>query len=227
MGAGGPVQDDGFSVVACTFNNVEVGTIGSMLAETTLVRSRAGARHLMRYPEIEQLAYDRRLLSIARGFLGGDPIPFRATFFDKSPQQNWLVPWHQDTALPVRRRLDVAGWGPWSIKSGVLYAHVPATALERVIALRVHIDDSCSDNGPLRVIPGTHRVGVLSDAEVGKHAQSIAPVECLVAAGGIVAMRPLIIHASSKASADGSRRVLHIEYSDRIRIEGGLELAIA
>lgn len=226
MGAGGPVQDEGFSVVSGMFDDVEVGAIANMLVETALVRSRAGARHLMRYPEIEQLAHDCRLLSIARGFLGAEPVPFRATLFDKSPQQNWLVAWHQDTALPLRQRLDVTGWGPWSVKSGVLYAHAPATALGRVIALRLHIDDSRSDNGPLRVIPGTHRVGVLSDADVGKHAQSIEPVECLVAAGGIVAMRPLIIHASSKASANRSRRVLHIEYSDRISIEEGLELAI-
>jgi ectoine hydroxylase-related dioxygenase (phytanoyl-CoA dioxygenase family) len=114
----------------------------------------------MRHPEIERLALDRRLLSIARGFLGAEAVPFRATMFDKSQHQNWLVAWHQDTALPLRQRLDVSGWGPWSVKSGVLYAHAPATALDRIIALRLHVDDSRSDNGPLRVIPGTHRFGV-------------------------------------------------------------------
>jgi ectoine hydroxylase-related dioxygenase (phytanoyl-CoA dioxygenase family) len=227
MGAGGPVQDEGFSVVPAVFSAAEVRAISGMITATPLVRSRAGARHLMRHPEIERLALDRRLLSIARGFLGAEAVPFRATMFDKSQHQNWLVAWHQDTALPLRQRLDVSGWGPWSVKSGVLYAHAPATALDRIIALRLHVDDSRSDNGPLRVIPGTHRFGVLSDAEVGKQAQSIEPIECLVAAGGIVAMRPLIIHASSKAESDRSRRVLHIEYSDTVRIADSLELAIA
>ena len=226
-GAVGLVQDKGFSVVPAVFGDAEVCAISGMIAAMPLVRSRAGARHLMRYPEIERLAHDHRLASIARGFLGAEPVPFRATLFDKSPQQNWLVAWHQDTALPLRQRLDVSGWGPWSIKSGVLYAHAPATALDRIVALRLHIDDSRSDNGPLRVIPGTHSVGVLSDAEVGSQAQSIDPVECLVDAGGVVAMRPLLIHGSSKASADRSRRVLHIEYSDRMTMEEGLELAIA
>ena len=78
MGAGGPVQDEGFSVVPAVFSHAEVSAIFSMIDATPLVRSRAGARHLMRHPEIERLALDRRLLSIARGFLGAEPTPFRA-----------------------------------------------------------------------------------------------------------------------------------------------------
>ena len=71
-------------------------------------------------------------------------MPFRATLFDKSPKSNWLVVWHQDTALTICERIDAAGWGPWSTKAGVLYAHAPAAALERVVALRVCLDDSTS-----------------------------------------------------------------------------------
>jgi hypothetical protein len=107
MSAEGLVQDDGFRVVPAVFGEAEVAAISGMIAETALVRSRAGARHLMRHSEIASLADDRRLRSIARGFLGAEPIPFRATLFDKSPQQNWLVAWHQDTALPLRQRRDV------------------------------------------------------------------------------------------------------------------------
>ena len=95
------------------------------------------------------VARHSRLLVIARRFLDAEPIPYRATLFDKSPQNNWLVVWHQDTALPLRGRCHTAGWGPWSIKGGITYAHAPAAALARVIALRLHIDDSDADNGPL------------------------------------------------------------------------------
>ena len=118
-------------------------------------------------------------------------------------------------------------WGPWSTTVGVLYAIAPPTALARVVALRVHLDDSTAANGPLRVLPGTHERGVLDDAEVHRLAKTIPPVDCLCAAGGVVAMRPLTVHASSKAAGDRPRRVLHIEYAPCLDLAAGVRLAIA
>jgi ectoine hydroxylase-related dioxygenase (phytanoyl-CoA dioxygenase family) len=154
-------------------------------------------------------------------------IRFRARLFDKSPHNNWLVVWHQDTALPLRKRCDVSGCGPWSVKAGVTYARAPAAALSRVIALRLQIDDSGPDNGPLRVLPGTHTRGVMSDAEIAQLASEVHPADCVCPAGGVVAMRPLLVHASSKVETDRRRRVLHFEYADSLQLEDGLELAIA
>jgi hypothetical protein len=230
MGSGGSkglVQDDGFGMFCGVFDHSDIEACGAWLQAETIVQSRAGARHLMQYAAVRQFAGDPRLLSIARRFLGADPIPFRATLFDKSARRNWLVAWHQDTALPLRRRVDVTGWGPWSMKGGVTYAHAPAAALSHVVALRVHIDDSGSDNGPLRVLPGTHLRGVLSDAQLEGAVRHIPPVECIAPAGGVVAMRPLVVHASSKADSDCPRRVLHVEYADDVFMGGGLELALA
>lgn len=119
------------------------------------------------------------------------------------------------------------GWGPWSIKSGITYAHAPTTALSRVVALRVHFDDSRENNGPLRVLPGTHALGVLSEADTERLVREIPPVDCVVSSGGIIAMRPLILHASSKAETDHPRRVLHIEYVDSLDIGERLRIAIA
>ena len=113
------------------------------------------------------------------------------------------------------------------MKDGVIYAHAPATALSRVLALRVHLDDSLAENGPLRVLPGTHTQGVLGDEEIHECAERISPVECLVGKGGIVAMRPLLIHASSKSRSDVPRRVLHIEYAECLEIAAGFVLAVA
>jgi len=154
-------------------------------------------------------------------------VPYRATLFDKSSARNWLVTWHQDTALPLRERREVPGWGPWSVKSGITYAHAPATALTCVVALRLHFDDSRLDNGPLRVLPGTHRLGVLSDSDIHRIAEQGSPVDCLVDSGGIVAMRPLILHASSKAESERPRKVLHVEYADSLDLDDGLRIAIA
>lgn len=181
---------------------------------------------MLRDKFVSALARDTRLLNLARSVLGDSAIAFRATFFDKSPDSNWLVGWHQDTALPLASRFENPEWGPWSIKDGIHYAHAPRTALEQVIALRVHLDDSTSENGPLRVIPGTHRQGVLTDLQIQQIASDKEVVECTVGTGGVIAMRPLVIHASSKSRSAMPRRVLHIEYASTRNLATGLELAI-
>jgi ectoine hydroxylase-related dioxygenase (phytanoyl-CoA dioxygenase family) len=181
----------------------------------------------MSVPAIEAAAKDQRLLRIARRALGDGAVPFRATLFDKSALANWLVVWHQDTALPFEARNDSAEWGPWSLKAGVLYAHAPAWALSRVLALRISLDALTIDNGPLRVIPGSHLAGVLSDDEILDLARTQEKVEALVPRGGVLAMRPLLIHSSSKALGGQPRRVLHLEYADTLDLGPGLRLAIA
>jgi ectoine hydroxylase-related dioxygenase (phytanoyl-CoA dioxygenase family) len=140
-------------------------------------------------------------------------------------KQRWV--WHQDTALPLRERVERDDWGPWSTKAGILYAHAPAWALEQVVALRVSLDDSTLTNGPLRVLPGTHRGGVYTDEQIERLARANVPVDCVARSGGVVAMRPLTIHASSKSSDAQSRRVLHIEYAATVSLAPGLELTVA
>lgn len=181
----------------------------------------------MKLPCVSALAKDARLLGMARQVLGGAAVPFKATIFDKSSTANWLVVWHQDTALPLKHRCDLPEWGPWSVKDGVTYAHAPASALNKVLALRVHLDDSTPANGPLRVLPGTHIYGVLTDEVIHDLSTRIESTECSVPRGGVLAMRPLIVHASSKSQTESARRVLHIEYAETEEIADGLELALA
>ena len=218
--------DTGYSIIQAVFERQEMLRVAAALDEAPISRSKAGARHLLNMPVVRELASNPRLLEIAAPFVGARPVPFRATLFDKSPASNWLVVWHQDTALPLRTRVNDASWGPWSAKAGVLYAHAPAAALATVIALRVHLDDSTVANGPLRVLPGTHSQGVLSDEDIERLARNVAPVDCVALAGGVVAMRPLTIHASSKARDGHPRRVLHIEYAAAVHLGSGIELSV-
>jgi Phytanoyl-CoA dioxygenase (PhyH) len=221
------VEDRGFSIVERIFTRAEMAQVLEALASIDVARTRAGARHVLRVPAVWQLAMDPRLIGLASFFVGPTPIAFRATLFDKSPTANWLVTWHQDTALPMREHVSLPHWGRWSMKAGVLYGHAPASALEQVIALRVHFDDSSDANGPLRVLPGTHTRGLLTDEEIAHAAGEIEPVECLAAAGSVVAMRPLTVHASSKSRTDEPRRVVHIEYASGLQLGPGIELATA
>jgi ectoine hydroxylase-related dioxygenase (phytanoyl-CoA dioxygenase family) len=190
-------------------------------------RSRAGARHLLRLPAVAALAERAPLLDLARAWVGEGATPYRATLFDKGADRNWQVVWHQDTALPLTARVPEAEWGPWSEKEGVAYAHAPAAALERIVALRVHLDASTSANGPLRVIPGSHRLGVLSDEAVYALARERTPVEMLAGRGAVLAMSPLLVHASSKSRSPAPRRVLHLEYAASLVLPGGPRLAVA
>jgi hypothetical protein len=113
------VRNEGYALIANVFLPSEIQSLLNALHGEALPRTRAGVRHAMRSPSVAEIANDPRMLDIARKTLGPDAIPFRATLFEKLPDSNWLVAWHQDTALPLKERVEASGWGPWSIKDGV------------------------------------------------------------------------------------------------------------
>jgi ectoine hydroxylase-related dioxygenase (phytanoyl-CoA dioxygenase family) len=218
------IEDAGFALIPGVLPQGEITSLLRGLDSLNNRRGRAGIRHILQNPRVKAIANDARVLGIAQAVLGESALPFRATLFDKSPDSNWLIAWHQDTALPLTEKRKTSGWGPWSVKEGINYAHAPASALEQVLALRLHLDDSTNENGPLRVLPGTHNLGVLSDAEVELRASRGRPIDCLMGEGGVLVMRPLLIHASSKSTSALPRRVLHIEYASNLWVGGGLQL---
>ena len=122
------IPDQGFEILPGVFDRSDLSPVVRALEETAIPNHRAGRRNILRTDEVRALAHDCRLMQLARSGLGESAFPFRATLFRKSRQQNWLVVWHQGTALPLSQRLEVAGWGPWSIKAGVVCAHAPAYA---------------------------------------------------------------------------------------------------
>ncbi len=217
----------GFAIVPALFSHEYLDQFLQEIDESAPRRSRAGIRHVLSLSPVTAVAREPQMIELAREVLGSEAFPFRATLFDKSPAANWLMAWHQDTALPLRRRIELPGWGPWSVKGGIDYAHAPSTALSQVLALRVSCDDSTLVNGPLRVLPCTHTLGVLSDDTLHDLSTRIAPVDCVVPKGGVVAMRPLLVHASSKSQTEMPRRVLHIEYAASESIVKPLQFAVA
>jgi ectoine hydroxylase-related dioxygenase (phytanoyl-CoA dioxygenase family) len=221
------IEETGLAVQPGAFSCDHLDRLLADISRLSPRRSRAGIRHCLGLAPVAALAREFRLLELAQQVLGADAFPFRATLFDKSPVSNWLVVWHQDTALPLRGRVERAGWGPWSVKDGIDYAHAPAAVLEKVLALRISLDDSTLENGPLRVLPSTHKLGVLTDDDLHKLAARIAPFDCVAPKGSVVAMRPLVAHASSKSQTELSRRVMHIEYAASMSIAHPLELAVA
>jgi len=221
------LEDDGFAVIKGVSFSTLVDDLVAGLRASPIHRSRGGARNGLRHPAVHAVAHDPRLVELVAELLGATPLPFSARFFDKSESSNWLVAWHQDTMLPLRQRRHVAGWGPRSTKAGVHYARATADVLSRVVSVRLHLDDSTRANGPLRVLPGTHALGVLEAGEVQRLASARPSVECLASKGTVLVMKPLLVHASSKSAVPVSRRVLHIEYARSFELGDGLELAVA
>ena len=192
------ISESGYQIVASVLSSAECAALLAQLNGIQKSGGRAGLRHLMSVEAVCELANDRRLLEIAHVALGTTAVPFRATLFAKSAAANWLIPWHQDTALPLAADFTDPEWVSWSQKAGIRYAHAPAWALSRVVALRVHLDASTSENGPLRAVAGSHIAGVLTDDGVHDYVNTHDHATCLVPRGGVLAMRPLLIHASSK-----------------------------
>lgn len=155
-----------------------------------------------------------RVLGDIASHLSGRPARMvRILAFDKTPETNWGVPWHQDRTIAVKQRAEVEGFGPWSVKGGVSHVAPPQALLEAMFSMRLHLDDCGADNGPLKVIPGSHRLGRLSVREVLDLGAREEASTCLAGAGDVLAMKALTVHASDPASAPRHRRVLHVDFS--------------
>ncbi len=152
-------------------------------------------------------------MGLIRPHLPAEPIPVRAIYFDKSPDANWFVGWHQDLTIALRARAEVPGFSRWTVKDGIPHAQPPVEFLERMLTVRLHLDDADDSNGALRVLPGSHGFGILSSGRMDELAASQSEVLCAAAAGDALLMRPLLLHASSRSASARHRRVLHIEYA--------------
>jgi len=162
---------------------------------------------------IAKLANSEKIIAQARAILDEEPQLVRAIFFDKNPEKNWLVSWHQDKTVSVNKKHHIDGWGPWSLKDNTHHVQPSESVLNNMVTFRIHLDDSNADNGCLKVIPNSHTSGVLTQLEINNLVKSAIFVECEANAGDMLIMRPLILHASSKAKLPKHRRVIHLEFS--------------
>ena len=207
------IARDGWAVTPPLVPQLEVDVLVAALAPLA-TDARGGVRNLLdAAPAVRALATSPAVRSVAEAVLGPACFAVRALLFDKTPDANWKVTGHQDLTIAVRARASVAGYGPWSEKAGVPHVQPPAELLERMLAVRVHLDDCGADNGPVRVISGSHRAGRLSGGAIDAWRAGADAVDCLAERGAILAFRPLILHASSPARSPAHRRVVHLEFA--------------
>lgn len=159
------------------------------------------------------LAVDGPIGSIAASALGPDARAVRAVLFDKTAARNWALGWHQDRTVVVEQRADVDGFGPWSVKAGLIQVEPPFTILERMVTVRVHLDGVDATNAPLRIVLGSHRIGRLPEAGIKHVVEARGERLCLANRGDVWLYATLIVHGSRAADPPRRRRVLQIDYA--------------
>jgi ectoine hydroxylase-related dioxygenase (phytanoyl-CoA dioxygenase family) len=168
---------------------------------------------------LRSLALSPQLLAVASNALGRPAFAVRGNLFVKGPDSNWAVPWHQDRVVCVRRPADIEGFSGWTKKAGLHHANAPQSVLQEMVALRLYLDDSPAEGGPLEVVPGTHET-LLTEQDV--QGATVGAMVLAARAGSILLMRPLLLHRSRSQASARPRRVLHLEYAAE-SLPGGLE----
>jgi len=209
------VAKDGFEILENFVPNIVMNDIKQEVEQFDAPYPKYGIRGAdKKFYSIAKLIKSPLLVEKATEILGSMPQVVRVIFFDKTPQNNWLVPWHQDRTIALNKKIDIEGWGRWSVKDGTHHVHPSVDVLDKMLTFRVHLDDSDHNNGCLKVIPHSHNGGLLTQEQIRSMTEKKNDIFCEVKAGDVVLMRPHILHASSKCKIPIHRRIVHIEYSN-------------
>lgn len=151
--------------------------------------------------------------SLIAGVVGEVMHPVRAIYFDKNDTNNWSLGWHQDRTIAVKERAEVPDFEPWTIKQGILHVQPPISVIASLRTIRIHLDPVPHDNGPLLVMPGSHRLGLVPAEACSEVAATSPALVCLADTGDVWLYHTLILHASERSNPRSRRRVLQVDYA--------------
>ena len=220
------VVQDGFAIIPNVLSEAECERLIDALKQDAAGtrRERKGSvyavRNLLEIAAVRELAQSEMVRQWIVPILGTEAVAVRGLLFDKTPEANWNVIWHQDRTVAVKERKEVVGFGAWTEKAGVLHVQPSVVILEQMLSIRLHLDPCAMENGVLRVISGTHTRGILSAADIAAYRENEAAVLLPVECGDAILMRPLLLHASAPSQSPEHRRVIHLEYACAILPEG-------
>lgn len=208
------LENNGYCILNQIYTTKEIRRIGRTLDHYFKNNNEPsfGVRTLLKLiPELKPLLLNENVLKIIRSI---DPQAFlsKAIFFDKPENKNWYVSWHQDVPINVTKKIDSEGYASWTFKQGIHSVCPPEEILHHLFTLRIHLDETTAKNGALKVVPGSHKKR-FSDEEITTITANCSPNICEVKAGGVQLMKPLLLHASSRAQNQKQRRVIHLEFT--------------
>ena len=209
------IHTDGVEIKRNFVSSSVIESIKNELNESKEAELKSGIRAAdKKFKSIKALSNSDQFINLASSILGSKPEIVRVIYYDKTPDKNWLVTWHQDKTIALDSKEEIKGWGVWSIKDNIHHVQPPLDVLNKMVTFRLHLDDADRDNGCLKVIPQSHHLGILSQSELTDVVNSKEPYLCEVEAGDLVMMKPHTLHSSSKSVKAKHRRVVHIEYNN-------------
>jgi ectoine hydroxylase-related dioxygenase (phytanoyl-CoA dioxygenase family) len=204
-------EDDGFLVTGPLSGHELDAQLEAIIPKLT--PDGVGTRNLIEHAWCADLAKTIRAHRLITPFLSVATVAVQCNLFEKSKDQNWLVPVHQDLSIAVRKKIEHPALTGWAEKEGAIFVQPPVSVLQDMVAVRFHIDECALGDGPLRVVPGSHKMGRLTSQAALAERDRIGETSCPVERGGAMLMKPLLLHASSKASGQSRRRVLHFVFA--------------
>jgi len=215
------IQESGFAVINNIFSEEEIEKIGQVIenidtSKETFRKSEdlfAIRQFLKEIPEARDLIFNDNIKKIIAEVFGEKYFVVKSIYFDKPEKSNWYVAYHQDLTISVDKKAELPGFGPWTTKQNQFAVQPPLDILENIFTIRIHLDDTDENNGALKVIPNSHSKGIYRPETIDWSVET--ETICNVEKGGIMIMKPLLLHGSNRTTNGKKRRVIHIEFSDR------------
>ncbi len=217
----------GFTILGDIFSDDEIESIATTIesADTSKATFRksddlfAIRQFLKEIPELHSIIFNDKLKKTIKNLIGDNYFVVKSIYFDKPEESNWFVSYHQDLTISVDKKADIPNYGPWTTKQDQFAVQPPLDILENIYTIRIHLDDTNEQNGALKVVSKSHLKGIYRPGTIdwSKESETICPVQ----KGGVMLMRPLLLHSSSRSTNNKRRRVIHIEFSN-YNLDGGL-----
>ena len=212
---------EGFSIIENVFTDEEIDELIKIISnvDTTNPTFRktndlfAIRQFLNEIPGASERVFNKVLKQLIINYFGKDYFVVKSIYFDKPEQSNWFVSYHQDLTISVDKKAAIEGFGPWTVKQNQFAVQPTLDVLENNFTIRIHLDDTDENNGALKVIPASHLKGIYRPETIDwkKETESI----CSVKKGGVMLMKPLLLHSSNRTINNNKRRVIHIEFSNQ------------
>src|SRR5690554_1007712 len=167
---------------------------------------------LKEVPETQNLIFNENLKKIITELFGKNYFVIKSIYFDKPETSNWYVSYHQDLTISVDKKIELDNFKFWTTKQNQFAVQPPIEILENIYTIRIHLDDTDENNGALKVIEKSHLKKIYRPENIDWKTEK--ETTCNVNKGGIMIMKPLTLHSSSRTTNNKKRRVIHIEFSD-------------
>ncbi|RYU91570.1 phytanoyl-CoA dioxygenase [Mucilaginibacter terrigena] len=219
---------NGFTTIESVYTSAEIKAILTEINKANTDKSTfrkttdlfAIRQFLKEVPAVNNIVFNAKLKAIIADLFGDDYFVVKSIYFDKPEASNWFVAWHQDLTISVDKKIDLPGYGPWTVKQNQFAVQPPLEILQNNFTIRIHLDDTDEGNGALKVVPGSHLKDIYRPETIDW--QTETEHTCSVKAGGVMVMRPLLLHASNRTTNNKPRKVIHIEFSNA-ELPDGLE----